>query len=235
MIDNCMTVANVVLFIFVLITSNCYSTSEVTVNAFKPAVVLGRGVHRHCNPSRHRLRDQPSNMLLLHRTNLMMIRRSADVLNKISYSRREFVKTSTAAATTTTAMALSSPSSSGGGGGIGPTLDSSDVIQNALKSNRQTVIIDVRGLDEIQSNGVFNPTSAIINQLRWMSAPCTLQDGCPLLESCSDVMLRDKTSPIVIYCASGKRADKAKQLLIDKGYQYVYNAGAYPTDTKQYD
>ena len=37
----------------------------------------------------------------------------------------------------------------------------------------------------------------------------------------------DKTKPIVLYCGSGFRAEKARKALIAKGYSAVLNAGGY--------
>lgn len=37
----------------------------------------------------------------------------------------------------------------------------------------------------------------------------------------------DKSKPIVIYCASGRRAGKAKEMLTANGYTHVVNAGGY--------
>jgi rhodanese-related sulfurtransferase len=116
-------------------------------------------------------------------------------------------------------------------------LDPPDIIQKALLMDPECTIVDVRGIDEIKATGIFNPQSAIRNGLRWISAPCTLQECSPLLEdpAICDVMIRSKTAPLVVHCASGKRANIAKQVLLSHGYTNVYNAGAYPNDTKQYE
>lgn len=37
----------------------------------------------------------------------------------------------------------------------------------------------------------------------------------------------DRTTPIVLYCRSGRRADVARQTLLDMGYSNVTNAGGY--------
>lgn len=37
----------------------------------------------------------------------------------------------------------------------------------------------------------------------------------------------DKDKPIVVYCAAGARAGKAKQMLVRAGYKNVMNAGGY--------
>lgn len=114
----------------------------------------------------------------------------------------------------------------------GVELDAPATIQQAL-NNPTTTLVDVRKLDEIQATGLFNPASAAKNKLHWISAPCTL-DSCPLLELCSEALIRDKEAPVVVYCASGKRANKAKEVLKSKGYQQVLNAGGYPTDMQGY-
>lgn len=42
-----------------------------------------------------------------------------------------------------------------------------------------------------------------------------------------DVVTIKKDTPIVLYCASGKRAGIAKDVLEQAGYSQVYNAGGY--------
>ncbi|MEW5755452.1 MAG: rhodanese-like domain-containing protein [Pseudomonadota bacterium] len=37
----------------------------------------------------------------------------------------------------------------------------------------------------------------------------------------------NKDRPVVVYCAAGVRAEKAKQVLVNAGYQNVYNARGY--------
>ena len=38
----------------------------------------------------------------------------------------------------------------------------------------------------------------------------------------------DKTATIIVYCASGRRANKAKEILLEKGYTgTILNAGGY--------
>jgi len=37
----------------------------------------------------------------------------------------------------------------------------------------------------------------------------------------------DKTKPIVVYCAAGRRAARAKRALEDAGYTHVVNGGGY--------
>lgn len=48
-----------------------------------------------------------------------------------------------------------------------------------------------------------------------------------------DIVTVQKDSPIVLYCASGKRAGIAKDALDEAGYSQVYNAGGYEELYKQ--
>lgn len=105
----------------------------------------------------------------------------------------------------------------------GVVLDSPDDIQNALK-NPNAVVLDVRGIDEIQANGYLRNTGR-----QWLHTPCSLTE-CPLLDVAAEDLIRDKDAPVIVYCASGKRATKAKEVLESKGYKQVLNAGGYPGD-----
>lgn len=42
----------------------------------------------------------------------------------------------------------------------------------------------------------------------------------------------DKEKPIVVYCASGRRATSAKEMLVRAGYKNVMNAGGYSDLTR---
>jgi phage shock protein E len=93
-----------------------------------------------------------------------------------------------------------------------------DEVREAL-SNPKTTVLDVRGVDEILKDGFFRTPN---NQ--WVHAACTLED-CPLLSVAAHSLIRDKSAPILVYCAAGKRAAKAKELLESLGYQRVLNGG----------
>lgn len=123
------------------------------------------------------------------------------------------------AATRTMGLSMAAP---------GVQMDSPAAIEVAL-NNPRTTIVDARGLDEIAQNGYFNPGG----RFQWISAPCTVQE-CPLLELASDGLIRDKESPVIVYCASGKRSTKAKEVLESKGYKQVLNAGGYPADLSSF-
>jgi phage shock protein E len=47
------------------------------------------------------------------------------------------------------------------------------------------------------------------------------------LDDVAKLVAGDKAQPIVVYCAAGSRAAKAKKVLEDAGYQRVVNGGGY--------
>ena len=80
------------------------------------------------------------------------------------------------------------------------------------------VILDVRGQDEIKVAGKWETSR------KWLQTPCT-PDECPILSATSDVLLPNKDAPVIVYCKSGRRAWRAQQILQQKGYRRVLNAG----------
>lgn len=106
----------------------------------------------------------------------------------------------------------------------GITIAAPEQIKEAL-SNPKTTVVDARKVDEILESGYLKTP----NNNQWIHAPCTLEE-CPLLSVAAESLIRDKTEPVVVYCASGKRANVAKKFLEGKGYKQVLNAGGYPDD-----
>jgi phage shock protein E len=98
------------------------------------------------------------------------------------------------------------------------TASKADIL--AALDNPKTVVVDARGVDEIKENGLFQPSKA-----RWVHAQCTLEE-CPLLSTASEALIPDKSAPVLVYCASGKRATKAKEVLDALGYVNVLNGGS---------
>jgi phage shock protein E len=94
------------------------------------------------------------------------------------------------------------------------------VVRGAL-ANPKTTVLDVRRLDEILESGFLKTEDR-----QWIHAPCTLTE-CPLLDVAAESLIPDKNAPVVVYCASGKRAAKAKEVLESKGYGNVLNAGTF--------
>jgi phage shock protein E len=75
------------------------------------------------------------------------------------------------------------------------------------------LVLDVRTPGEFASGHVNGATLLPIQELdRRMAEVEKLTGG-------------DKTKPIVVYCASGVRSGKAKQMLMQQGYTKVQNAG----------
>lgn len=82
------------------------------------------------------------------------------------------------------------------------------------KSN--VVVIDVRSPGEISTK---------VNAKNWINAPGT-PFHCPDLEQGGSAkLIPDKTTPVIVYCASGKRSQKACNILKEQGYNNVWNAG----------
>lgn len=127
-----------------------------------------------------------------------------------------------AASTIATAPATDNPN------GVG----SEEEIVKLAKESKQThlVILDVRTVEEVLNDGFLKIASAAAaskhNNSRWLHVSCTpLQ--CPLLEAAAASMIPDKNTPIILYCKSGRRAGKAKHILIQQGYTSVLNAGGF--------
>ena len=107
-----------------------------------------------------------------------------------------------------------------------PSIASEDQVRSALK-NKKAILVDVRSQGEIASNGKVQ-----VHQRGWLNAPGT-PFGCTVLQEQADQLLPDKSVPIILYCASGKRAQKAKSILEEQGYKQVLNAGG-AKDLKSY-
>ncbi|KAL3804827.1 hypothetical protein HJC23_006599 [Cyclotella cryptica] len=78
------------------------------------------------------------------------------------------------------------------------------------------IILDVRTKDEV--------AAAPLTKKPYKHASCHLDDPSELLEKAEELM-PDKNAPIIIFCRSGRRAGKAKELLEERGYAKVLNAG----------
>ena len=79
-------------------------------------------------------------------------------------------------------------------------------------------ILDTRTPEEIATDGGMSNA---------LQTNCTAV-ACPNLSENPEKLLPDKTKNIVIYCRSGRRAAKAKEILIQQGYQgKILNAGGY--------
>ena len=95
-----------------------------------------------------------------------------------------------------------------------PTVASPDDVRAAF-AKPNVVVIDVRSPSEISTQ---------VDAPRWINAPGTPFD-CPALSEPSSTLPDDKSTPIIVYCASGKRSQKAMSILQEQGYANVWNAG----------
>ena len=85
---------------------------------------------------------------------------------------------------------------------------SSDEAQEMMKKGN-SVLVDVRTKAEYDEKHVPNSKLITLDQLK---------DKAP-------TELKDKTMNVIVFCQSGGRASSAAQILVDLGYENVYNAG----------
>ena len=84
----------------------------------------------------------------------------------------------------------------------------------AAASDPKAVFLDVRSQAEIDA-------ASLQTDKRVIYATCTSTDQCPALRQ----LPKEKNAPIVVFCASGKRALSAQKVLESNGYTNVLNAG----------
>ena len=89
-----------------------------------------------------------------------------------------------------------------------------------LKSltNKSTIILDVRTLDEIADSGKIE-----VEGNQWIQTACTPMSAD--LDLDTDNL--DKDADVVVYCRSGRRASRAKEILQERGFKNVLNGGGY--------
>lgn len=74
---------------------------------------------------------------------------------------------------------------------------------NELISSNDVVIIDVRGSDEFDTGHIKGAINVPLSKI--------------------DEITYEKDQYIIVYCASGMRSSNAAQILVDLGYENVYN------------
>jgi rhodanese-related sulfurtransferase len=100
-------------------------------------------------------------------------------------------------------------------------LATQDAVTSALR-NPRTVILDARSWAEIEkAEGAYRQPR--LTGQRWMQVSGCTPHEAPLLKLAAKHILPDPSAPVVIYCASGKRAARAKQTLLEQGYTDVLN------------
>lgn len=95
------------------------------------------------------------------------------------------------------------------------------VLPLAQKPN--AVLLDVRTEDEIKNTGSLEPKCVG----SWAHCSVTPDAAPELQDNAEEIVGSDKDAPILIYCGSGRRACKAKEVLESKGYTNVLNAGGW--------
>jgi phage shock protein E len=92
-----------------------------------------------------------------------------------------------------------------------------DDIRKSL-TNKSTILLDVRTMDEIAESGKIE-----VEGHPWMQTVCTTDSVDMDLNK--DTI--DKDADVVVYCRSGRRASRAKEILESKGFKNVLNGGGY--------
>lgn len=107
---------------------------------------------------------------------------------------------------------------------------SDESIHEALQQSG-TIVLDVRTTEEISKAGCLADSSTFpSDRLTYVQSDCTPTDCYTLRTSPQDVIpnVSTSTATIVVHCASGRRATRAKELLVEHGYKgAILNAGGY--------
>jgi phage shock protein E len=88
--------------------------------------------------------------------------------------------------------------------GLGPKINYSELVKNGA------IILDVRSTGEYAGGHIKGSINIPVDQLRN-----------------NLVKLKDKKKPIIACCASGMRSATAKSILLNAGYEEVYNGGGW--------
>jgi len=88
--------------------------------------------------------------------------------------------------------------------GLGPKINYSELVKNGA------VILDVRSTGEYADGHIKGSVNIPVDQLRN-----------------NFEKLKDKKKPIITCCASGMRSATAKSILLNAGYEEVYNGGGW--------
>ena len=83
--------------------------------------------------------------------------------------------------------------------------------KNKLIEEKNTVIIDVRTKDEYKTSHMENAINIPYDKIK------------EEIKTKKDI---SKDTPIIVYCKSGARSEKAYNALIEAGYTKVYDLGA---------
>lgn len=81
-----------------------------------------------------------------------------------------------------------------------------DTLRNLIKENGNITIVDVRSPQEYKEGKIRNAINIPVYELNKKA----------------EMILKDKNSLIILYCACGLRSSKAYQILEEKGYTNLY-------------
>ncbi|MCD4715008.1 MAG: rhodanese-like domain-containing protein [Clostridiales bacterium] len=84
-----------------------------------------------------------------------------------------------------------------------------EVAMEMMSSGDDFILVDVRTQEEYDEGHIEGALLLPLDQL----------------ETLSEEQLTDKDATILVYCRSGNRSAQASQLLVDLGYQNVYDFG----------
>ena len=84
-----------------------------------------------------------------------------------------------------------------------------DELENIIKNNKNTLILDVRSVGEFRSGHIPNAKNIPVQEL---SSQINNLDAY-------------KDDDIIVYCASGGRSSSAANILSNNGFNKVYNLG----------
>ncbi|KAL7452742.1 hypothetical protein ACHAWC_004466 [Mediolabrus comicus] len=86
----------------------------------------------------------------------------------------------------------------------------------AAEKEQGTIFLDVRGVDEVKAESL---------QTRpFVHLKCSLDDCSELIDK-AEAVISNKNAPVIVFCRSGRRAAKAKEVMEQMGYTKVLNAG----------
>lgn len=86
---------------------------------------------------------------------------------------------------------------------------SADEAAKMVKENNETIIVDVRTIEEYQQGHIKNAKLLPLSEI----------------EDKASEVLPNKNKLILIYCRSGRRSAVAADILVNSGYENVYDFG----------
>lgn len=82
-------------------------------------------------------------------------------------------------------------------------------VAKKIMDTQETIVIDVRTLEEYEGGHIKNAILVPVDQI----------------EENADKVLSDKNASILVYCRSGNRSKSASMKLVDLGYKNIYDFG----------